>query len=95
METLVCQNCSMPMAGEALGGTEKDGGKSRDYCMYCYKNGEFKQPDATLEDMIKICVPHLIEGGRTEEEARRLLESTLPHLKRWKSTLINRKERRS
>lgn len=28
METLVCQRRSMPMAGEALGGTEKDGGKS-------------------------------------------------------------------
>ncbi|ATH91972.1 transcriptional regulator [Bacillus glycinifermentans] len=95
METLVCQSCSMPMAGEALSGTERDGAKSRDYCMYCYKNGEFEQPGATLEDMIEICVPHLIEEGRTEEEARALLESTLPHLKRWNSTLMNRKEKRS
>ncbi|MEC1261911.1 zinc ribbon domain-containing protein [Bacillus swezeyi] len=85
METLYCQSCGMLMTSDLLG-TEKDGSKNRDYCMYCYENGEFKQPDATLEEMIEICVPYLKEEGKTEAEARALLESTLPHLKRWIAT---------
>ncbi|MFO6495803.1 MULTISPECIES: zinc ribbon domain-containing protein [Bacillus] len=84
MKTLICQSCGMPMDHEELG-TEKGGGKNRDYCKYCYGEGQFKQPDATLQDMIEICVPYLKEEGKTEVEARKLLESTLPHLKRWRS----------
>ncbi|WP_456283452.1 zinc ribbon domain-containing protein [Bacillus sp. JZ34] len=32
MEHHVCQSCGMPMTSE-LFGTEKDGGKNRDYCI--------------------------------------------------------------
>ncbi|ASB88943.1 zinc ribbon domain-containing protein [Bacillus sonorensis] len=84
MKIQFCQSCSMPMA-DGLAGTEKDGAKSPDYCKYCYVNGVFTQPDASLEDMIDSCVPHMKDEGRTEEEARVLLKSTLPYLKRWKS----------
>ncbi|WHH56348.1 zinc ribbon domain-containing protein [Bacillus paralicheniformis] len=60
-------------------------GKNRDYCMYCYENGAYTHPDATLKEMIDICVPYIKEEGKTEAEARSLLERTLPHLKRWAS----------
>ncbi|WP_197407143.1 zinc ribbon domain-containing protein [Bacillus paralicheniformis] len=84
MEHHICQSCGMPMTSE-LFGTEKDGGKNRDYCMYCYENGAYTHPDATLKEMIDICVPYIKEEGKTEAEARSLLERTLPHLKRWAS----------
>ncbi|UJG57226.2 effector binding domain-containing protein [Bacillus paralicheniformis] len=51
--------------------------------MYCYENGAYTHPDATLKDMIEICVPYIKEEGKTEAEARALLERTLPYLKRW------------
>ncbi|MEC2211127.1 zinc ribbon domain-containing protein [Bacillus paralicheniformis] len=84
MEHHICQSCGMPMTSE-LFGTEKDGGKNRDYCMYCYENGAYTHPDATLKKMIDICVPYIKEEGKTEAEARSLMERTLPHLKRWAS----------
>ncbi|WP_261378051.1 zinc ribbon domain-containing protein [Bacillus licheniformis] len=58
-------------------------GNSRDYCIYCYENGAYTHPDATLKDMIEICVPYIKEEGKTEAEARALLSRTLPYLKRW------------
>ncbi|MDA7027841.1 zinc ribbon domain-containing protein [Bacillus sp. CLL-7-23] len=84
MNQLFCQSCGMPM-NEELFGTEADGSKNHEYCLYCYEKGAFKQPEATLEDMINLCVPYVKEAGKSETEARTLLESTLPHLKRWNS----------
>lgn len=79
-----CQSCGMPLVEEALLGTEKGGHKSQEYCAYCYEGGEFKQPHLTVEEMIEICVPHLKEDGMPENEARNMLTSFLPSLKRWR-----------
>ena len=38
--TPFCQSCGMPLTDEGLLGTEKDGAKAPDYCIYCYKDGE-------------------------------------------------------
>ncbi|WP_217620951.1 zinc ribbon domain-containing protein, partial [Bacillus sp. GbtcB13] len=64
MDQHVCQRCGMPMTSE-LFGTEKDGGKDRDYCMYCYENGAYTHPGATLKEGTDICVPYIKEEGRT------------------------------
>jgi len=80
-----CQSCGMPLVDGALLGTEKEGNKSQDYCTYCYELGAFKQPNLTVEEMIEICVPHLKEDGMAEEEARQMLASFLPSLKRWRT----------
>ncbi|SFG92882.1 Putative zinc ribbon domain-containing protein [Desulfotomaculum arcticum] len=79
----VCQSCGMPLTDDKLLGTEKGGAASKEYCVYCYEDGRFLQPDLTMEAMIEICVPHMKEGGMKEEEARALLNSHLPKLKRW------------
>lgn len=42
-----CQSCGMPMNEHVLG-TNADGSKNEDYCMYCYKDGQFLQ-DCTME----------------------------------------------
>ncbi|MEA5008128.1 zinc ribbon domain-containing protein [Clostridium tyrobutyricum] len=59
-------------------------GKNHEYCIYCYEKGEFKQPDITMEKMIKACVPFMVEKGMAENEAISLMENVLPNLKRWK-----------
>ncbi|MGE7091557.1 effector binding domain-containing protein [Lysinibacillus sp. NPDC048646] len=79
-----CQSCGMPLVDEALLGTEKGGQVSQDYCTYCYGEGAFKQPDLTVQEMIEIGVPHLKEEGMPEDEARQMLTSFLPSLKRWR-----------
>ena len=47
MEQRFCQSCGMPLTEEVLG-TNVDGSKNEDYCMYCYKDGNFLQ-DCTME----------------------------------------------
>ena len=83
MNASYCQNCGMPMNEEKLFGTEKNGEKSGDYCVYCYENGEFKQAEMTVEGMIDFCIPFMKEDGKSEEEARTMLTHFLPTLKRW------------
>lgn len=85
MKEKFCQSCAMPMT-EELFGTEKNGSKNEDYCKYCYENGKFTA-DVTMDQMIEICVPHMLENNpeMTEEQARNMMNEFLPHLKRWKN----------
>lgn len=78
-----CQSCGMPMENDEVRGTEKDGSKSADYCKYCYEQGAFIQPDLSMEEMIAVCVPHMVESGMEENQARAILNQSMPHLKRW------------
>ena len=48
-----CQSCGMPLTDEVLG-TNADGSKNEDYCMYCYRDGKFLQ-ECTMEEMIEHC----------------------------------------
>ncbi len=80
-----CQSCGMPFdeAHRELVAKEADGSESP-YCTYCYKDGAFVDPDATMQDMIEICVPHLAEKIG-EPAARAQMEGFLPTLARWKN----------
>ncbi|KZL89931.1 effector binding domain-containing protein [Clostridium magnum] len=83
MEENYCQSCGMPM-NEEFYGTEANNEKNQEYCIYCYENGAFKQPELTMEQMIDVCVPFMKNKGMKEQEARALMSSCLPQLKRWK-----------
>ena len=52
-EMRFCQSCGMPLTEDVLG-TNADGSKNEDYCMYCYRDGKFLQ-DCTMEEMIEHC----------------------------------------
>ena len=52
-EMRFCQSCGMPLTEDVLG-TNADGSKNEDYCMYCYRDGHFLQ-DCTMEEMIEHC----------------------------------------
>jgi len=82
MDQKLCQSCGMPLNTEDLFGTNQDGTKNDDYCVYCFKDGKFTGNES-LEEMIEICVPHMIEQGFEESQAREMLNNVLPNLKRW------------
>lgn len=84
MNQQVCQSCAMPLTIQDQLGTNKDGSKNPEYCVYCFEQGEFKQPDLTMEQMVEVCVPFLKLQGMEEEKARSLMLASLPSLKRWK-----------
>ncbi len=87
-EMKYCESCGMPLNQEKVIGTNQDGSKNEDYCVYCYQNGQFTS-DCTMEEMIEISVKHMKESGmlaeqnKTEEEARAFMNSFFPKLKRW------------
>ena len=81
-----CQSCGMPMNQPNLHGTEAKGSKSEKYCAYCYKDGEFIQPEATLEKMIEISAKGWSDQDPTVtyEQAKTQMEEVLPYLERWR-----------
>jgi hypothetical protein len=81
----ICQSCGMPMPTGDLFGTETGGSKTSEYCSYCYQEGAFVGDTETLEAMVEVCVPFMVKEGMPEEQARKLLNEQLPHLKRWKA----------
>ena len=72
MDQRFCQSCGMPLTEEVLG-TNADGSKNEEYCMYCYKDGKFLQ-DCTMEEMIEHCAQFIgavnegLEKPITKEE---------------------------
>ena len=86
-----CQSCGMPLTDEVFG-TNANGSKNEEYCMYCYKDGKFTQ-DCTMDEMIEHCaqfVGDFNEGSGlklTQEEAIGQMKMYFPHLKRWRKSL--------
>lgn len=78
-----CQSCGMPLSKDPqVGGRESDGGKSKEYCSFCYQNGQFTEPNLTVEQMIEKCqgkmremkIPNFIVNSAAKRIAK---------LKRW------------
>ncbi|MCM1986463.1 zinc ribbon domain-containing protein [Methanococcoides seepicolus] len=79
-----CQSCGMPLGKDEDFGANADGTKSDEYCLYCYQNGKFTQPDITLEEMIEQTSKAIDkEGVMSLEEAKELSQQNIPKLKRW------------
>ena len=66
-------------------GTNKDGSPNIDYCISCFKDGEFTEPDITLNDMIIRKSKEMMEKNPNlrENEATGITTGFLPNLKRW------------
>ena len=87
MENMIfCQSCGMPMQKNEDFGTNKDGGRNEDYCVYCFKDGEFTA-DVTMDEMIDFCAENVDEWDMkiTKEEAIAMMRENFPKLKRWQT----------
>jgi hypothetical protein len=73
----------MPVRTAEEFGTDKDGSRNQDYCVHCFKNGDFTS-DLTLDEMIALNVQHLdlysqdAEVKVTEKQAVEQLKQYLP-----------------
>ena len=87
-EMKFCQSCGMPLTNDLLG-TNADGSKNEDYCIYCYKDGAFTN-DCTMDEMIELCSQFVDEVNKnmprpmTKEEYKEMMKGYFPMLKRWK-----------
>jgi len=88
MEMKFCQSCGMPLSNNLLG-TNADGSKNEDYCIYCYKDGRFTQ-DFNMNQMIEFCAQFTDQMNKatgqdiTPEQAKEQMRQFFPQLKRWK-----------
>ena len=82
-----CQSCGMPLSDEILG-TNKDGSKNDEYCIYCYKDGAFTN-NFTMEEMADFCSQFVDQYNQnsgqnlSKEEYKQGLLQFFPTLKRW------------
>lgn len=78
----------MPLTADVLG-TNADGSKNEEYCIYCYKDGTFTG-DFTMEEMAEFCAQFVDEYNKntgqnlSREEYKQMLLQHYPNLKRWK-----------
>ena len=78
---LICQCCGMPL-DDSIIGKNKDGTLNEDYCQWCYADGTYTY--SNMDDLIDVCVGHMVNENFSEEQARIYLKQTLPKLDYWK-----------
>jgi hypothetical protein len=80
-----CQSCAMPLMKPEDFGTNADGSKNKDYCIYCFKDGQFTEPNLTVEEMMEMVEHMLIKVAKVpEEKAKVIVQILIPQLKRWR-----------
>ncbi len=87
MKQLYCQSCGMLLEKEEIIGTNKDSSKNNDYCIYCYKDGDYTQ-NVSMDEMIDISLRHMKQLFKddpnfNESDALENMKSFFPKLKRW------------
>ncbi len=78
---LICQCCGMPL-DDSLLGRDREGALNEDYCKWCYADGEYTY--SNMDDLIDVCVPHMVKEGFSEDQARSYMKEALPKLDYWK-----------
>lgn len=79
----ICQSCAMPMNRPEDFGTNDDGSQNKEYCHYCFQEGQFTWPGASLQQMTDKLVEMSGQMGMSNEDARAMATNVLPKLKRW------------
>ncbi len=84
-EKVRCQSCGMPISDEFKNfGTEGDGSPVSEYCMFCYQNGGFTNPDQTVEGMVQSSIDFMTANMEfSREQATEMSNDVIPKLKRW------------
>ncbi len=78
---LICQCCGMPLEDDIIG-RNQDGTLNEEYCKWCYADGTYTYSD--MDELINVCIPHMVTEGFSEEQARAYMKETLPKLDYWK-----------
>ena len=79
---LICQCCGMPIDDDSILGHDKDGTLNEEYCKWCYADGTYTY--SNMDDLIDVCVKHMVNDKFTEEQARSYMKQLLPSLDYWK-----------
>lgn len=78
---LICQCCGMPLE-DAIISRNQDGTLNEEYCKWCYADGTYTYSD--MDDLIDVCVGHMVNENFSEAQARSYMKQLLPKLDYWK-----------
>ena len=80
-----CQSCGMPLGSDSqYWGTEADGSPVSEYCTFCYKDGDFTNPDQSVEEMVQSSIDFMTTNlGYSQEDASKMSNDVIPKLRRW------------
>ena len=79
---LICQCCGMPL-DDSLISKEENGEFNEDYCKWCYDKGNYTYHN--MDDLINVCIPHMVNENFSEDAARSYMKNILPNLEYWKN----------
>lgn len=79
---LICQCCGMPLSEDEIISKEADGSFNEDYCKWCYADGVYTY--SNMDELVDVCVGHMVSEDFTEEQARAYMRQTLPGLDYWR-----------
>ena len=80
----ICQSCAMPLTDNELLGTNADGTKNEDYCIYCFKDGKFTS-NMSMNEMMDFCIKKMVEiqPDMDKNQVSLMMKEVFPKLKRW------------
>jgi hypothetical protein len=84
-EKVRCQSCGMPIDASFNNlGTDAECSPVSEFCMFCYKDGAFTNPDQTVDGMVQTSINFMIANlGFTAEQASEMSNDVIRKLKRW------------
>lgn len=72
----------MPLEDDTILGRDRDGALNEDYCKWCYADGTYTY--SNMDDLIDVCVKHMVNENFSEEQACSYMRELLPKLDYWK-----------
>ncbi len=75
----ICQSCTIPLKKDP-----KPDYEGKKYCSYCYKDGEFLQPNITLEEMKEFLTDVLVKELRVPRFLAKFMAQRCNQIERWK-----------
>ena len=82
----ICQSCAMSLNEEKYFGTNADGSKNEDYCIFCFNGGKFTY-EITMNEMVEKGMDFLKRFGgldsKNTDGIREILNVMYSGLKRW------------
>ena len=80
----ICQSCGMPLKKDPYkGGSNADKSRSKDYCSFCFEDGEFIYDCEDVEKFQEFCRQKMVDSGHPRFSAW-LFTRGMKRLRRWK-----------
>jgi hypothetical protein len=82
--TSICQSCATLIRRPEEFGTDAAGHCIGAYCLRCFRDGRFVEPQLTREEMIRRVAEEMRLGGLSEYSATREIADAISKLGRWR-----------